>query len=125
MKIAVDLADPTPQYEQLRQQIAALVVSGELKDGDRLPTVRALATDLGIAAGTVARAYRDLEAAGQVASRRRLGTVVTTTSSPRVRTVAAAASLIAIAEDEGVTHQELLDIVRSALQSRTQEGIPA
>src|SRR5674476_1135471 len=55
---------PTPQYEQVRAQIAALVSAGDLDDGNRLPTVRALANDLGIAPGTIARAYQELEAAG-------------------------------------------------------------
>lgn len=115
MKITVDLDSGTPQYEQLRQQIAALVVAGELTEGDRLPTVRTLATDLGIAAGTVARAYRDLEAGGVVATRRRVGTVVTSATRARGRTRDAARELVALAAREGVAAQELLDLVRSEL----------
>ncbi|WP_282944109.1 GntR family transcriptional regulator [Cellulomonas endometrii] len=115
MRISVDLASGTPQYEQLRQQIAALVVSGELTEGDRLPTVRALATDLGIAAGTVARAYRDLEAGGVVTTRRRVGTVVTSATRAGGRTRDAARELVTLAAREGVTAQELLDLVRSEL----------
>jgi DNA-binding transcriptional regulator YhcF (GntR family) len=50
--------DPTPPYEQLRRQLADLIGSGVLTTGDRLPPVRQLAADLGLAAGTVARTYR-------------------------------------------------------------------
>lgn len=115
MRITVDLDSTTPQYEQLRQQVAALVLSGELAEGDRLPTVRALATDLGIAAGTVARAYRDLEAAGVVATRRRVGTVVTAAARTPRRTREAVQALVALAAREGLTAQEVLDLVRSEL----------
>ena len=78
--ITVDLRDATPPYEQIRAQVASLIDVGQLVDGSRLPTVRALASDLGVATGTVARAYRELEAAGLIESRRRLGTIVTHSS---------------------------------------------
>jgi GntR family transcriptional regulator len=74
--ITLDLSSPTPPFEQLRARIAHLVETGALAPGTRLPPVRALAADLGIAVGTVARAYRELEAAGHVVSRRRHGTSV-------------------------------------------------
>lgn len=76
--ITVDLRAPTPPYEQIRSQISSLIASGTLAPGSRLPTVRSLAADLGIAAGTVARAYKELEAAGLVNCRRRGGTIVST-----------------------------------------------
>ncbi|MFI8412989.1 GntR family transcriptional regulator [Paeniglutamicibacter gangotriensis] len=75
--VTVDLRDAVPPFEQIRTQIASLIAVGQLPDGSRLPTVRALASDLGVATGTVARAYKELEALGLVESRRRLGTVVT------------------------------------------------
>ena len=62
--VEVDAQSPVPPYEQLRAQIATLAASGVLRGGDRLPTIRQLAGDLGLAAGTVARAYTELEAAG-------------------------------------------------------------
>lgn len=75
-QITVDLDSALPPYEQIRTQISTLISLGELAAGAKLPTVRALATDLGVAAGTVARAYKELEAAGLISSRRRAGTVV-------------------------------------------------
>ncbi|MCC5947092.1 MAG: GntR family transcriptional regulator [Nitriliruptoraceae bacterium] len=72
----VSTADPTPPYEQLRRQLVELIGSGRLEPGQRLPPVRQLASDLGLAAGTVARAYRELEAEGLLVTRRGGGTRV-------------------------------------------------
>ena len=74
--LRVDTTDPTPPYEQLRRQFVELIGSGVLGHGDRLPPLRQLAADLGLAVGTVARTYRELEAARLVASRRGAGTRV-------------------------------------------------
>lgn len=74
LTVAAD--DATPPYEQLRRQFAQLIGSGILQPGERLPPVRQLAGDLGLAAGTVARTYRELEAAGLIRTRRGGGTRV-------------------------------------------------
>lgn len=80
--ISVDLGSATPPYEQIRAQVSSLITFGALTPGTRLPTVRSLAADLGVAAGTVARAYRELEQAGLTEARRRNGTVVAGTPPP-------------------------------------------
>jgi GntR family transcriptional regulator len=74
--LTVDPGSAVPPYEQIRSQIEAMVATGTLAPGDRLPSIRQLAHDLGIATGTVARAYGELEQEGLVVSRRRTGTVV-------------------------------------------------
>lgn len=74
--LSVDLDDPTPPYEQLRRQLALSIQTGRLSPDERLPPLRQLAGDLGLAVGTVARTYRELEAAGLVRSRRGGGTRV-------------------------------------------------
>ncbi len=74
--IVVDPNLPDPPFDQVKSQIAAQVASGALAPGDKLPTVRRLAEDLGLAPNTVARAYRELEAAGVVDTRGRSGTFV-------------------------------------------------
>lgn len=79
--VRVDTASPVPPYEQIRAQLAEFIHSGRLSEGERLPPVRQLAADLGLANGTVARAYRELESAGLVLSRRGAGTKVT--AAPR------------------------------------------
>lgn len=85
MILIVDPAGAVPPYEQIRSQVEAMVAAGTLRTGDRLPTIRQLAHDLGLATGTVARAYTELEQAGLVVSRRRIGTVVAETSPQPVR----------------------------------------
>ena len=75
-EIAIDLESATPPYEQVRRQISVAASSGALPPGTRMPSVRALAADLGIAPGTVARAYKELEAAGVVVTAGRRGTVI-------------------------------------------------
>lgn len=74
--LQVTTSDPLPVYEQLRRQLADLIWLGALSPGERLPPLRQLAADLGVAVGTVARTYRQLEAEGLVASRRGGGTRV-------------------------------------------------
>ncbi len=74
--LTVTAADPTPPHEQLRRQLVDLIDGGELVEGERLPPLRQLAGDLGLAVGTVARTYHELEVAGLVRSRRGGGTRV-------------------------------------------------
>jgi GntR family transcriptional regulator len=74
MVLTVDIDSPVPPYEQIRAQISTMAASGVLAAGDRLPSIRQLADDLGIATGTVARAYRELEAEGLIVTRGRHGT---------------------------------------------------
>jgi DNA-binding transcriptional regulator YhcF (GntR family) len=71
--------DVIPPYEQLRRQLAQLIRSGALTPGQRLPPLRQLAGDLGLAVGTVARTYRELEADGLVTARRGGGSRVSDT----------------------------------------------
>lgn len=73
-------ADQAP-FDQLRSQIARRAAAGDLAPGTKLPTVRALAAELGLAANTVARAYRELEADGVVVTEGRRGTFVATTAA--------------------------------------------
>jgi DNA-binding transcriptional regulator YhcF (GntR family) len=74
--ISIDARSATPPYEQLRVQFMDEVRSGALAAGTRIPTVRKLAEDLGLAPNTVARAYRELEADGFIETRGRNGSFV-------------------------------------------------
>ncbi len=87
--ITVDPNAPEPPYEQVREQVRAQVETGALAPGTKLPTVRALAADLGLAANTVARAYRELESLGVIETRGRAGCVVTGGGVDRAARVAA------------------------------------
>lgn len=74
--ITIDPQTAEPAFEQLKRQITSQVDNGELRPGDKLPTVRTLAAELGLAPNTVARAYRELEASGIIDTRGRSGTFV-------------------------------------------------
>lgn len=76
MILSVDLESALPPYEQIRAQITAMTASGVLPPGTRLPTIRQLSADLGLAPGTVSRAYRELDAAGVISARGRHGTSI-------------------------------------------------
>jgi len=106
-------------YEQLRVQVRDAVASGSLAAGVRLPTVRALAAELGLATNTVARAYRELETDGLIETRGRLGSFVAATGSPVQREVQAAARVFADrVEALGADPAEALRLVASALGVR-------
>lgn len=68
MDIIISNASNKPIYEQITAQVKELILTGELKAGDQLPSIRALANDLSISAITTKRAYADLEAAGFIES---------------------------------------------------------
>ncbi|ALG11307.1 GntR family transcriptional regulator [Kibdelosporangium phytohabitans] len=77
-RILVDPDNGVPPWRQVRDQLVRLMRSGELPVGTPLPTIRQLANDLGLSAGTVARVYRELESTGILHTARRKGTVVAT-----------------------------------------------
>ena len=64
MEIIISNSSTRPIYEQITSQIKGLIISGELKEGEQLPSIRALANSLRVSAITTKRAYADLEAAG-------------------------------------------------------------
>jgi DNA-binding transcriptional regulator YhcF (GntR family) len=114
--ITLDPSSSVPPFEQVRSQIAAQIADGQLPAGTRLPPVRRLAEDLGLAANTVARAYRDLEVAGVVETRGRGGTIVAAGGDQaRVRLQLAAQRYAAMARDLGVTPGEAMRLVQTAL----------
>jgi DNA-binding transcriptional regulator YhcF (GntR family) len=90
-------------YEQLRARLLAEMQDGTRAAGSRLPTVRGLADELGLAPGTVARAYRELEAAGAIETRGRGGTFVAWSADAGERRVQELATqLAAVARELGV-----------------------
>ncbi|WP_203579233.1 GntR family transcriptional regulator [Microbacterium hibisci] len=115
--IVIDPSSPVPPFEQLRAGLIDAVASGELAPGSRLPTVRRLAEDLGIAPGTVARAYRELEAAGIIETRGRNGTFVAFDADPaRQQLQRAAAAFAAQVRELRLDADEALAMVTAALR---------
>ncbi len=86
--LKIDIDDSAPPYEQVRARISEQARSGALPVGYRLPTVRGLAESLGLAANTVAKAYRALEADGVIETRGRNGTFVAAAGSAADRELA-------------------------------------
>jgi DNA-binding transcriptional regulator YhcF (GntR family) len=80
--LRIDLAAPTPVYRQIADALRALLVAGRLRPGDPLPTVRELATDLGVHHNTVAEAYRLLADEGWLDLRRRRGVTILPRTAP-------------------------------------------
>jgi len=74
--LRIDLASRVPVYEQIANGLRAELVSGRFRPGDKLPTVRALAMELGIHHNTVAEAYRQLAGEGWLELKRHLGAIV-------------------------------------------------
>ena len=66
--ITLNYRDARPIYEQVRDGLRRLIVSGAIADGEKLPSVRALASQLAINPNTIQRAYSELESEGYAAS---------------------------------------------------------
>ncbi|QHF98436.1 hypothetical protein DEH18_10635 [Streptomyces sp. NHF165] len=118
LDLVVDTEAADPPYEQIRERIAARARGGELPVGAKLPTVRGLAQQLGLAANTVAKAYRALEADGVIETRGRNGTFVAAAGDAAQRESADAALAYARrAQRLGLDHDEALAAVVAALRA--------
>ena len=122
MILSVDPSRALPVYEQVREQIRRMVAAGTLQPGTRLPTIRQLAADLGLAKGTIERAYELLENDTVIQRHGRSGSYVAEVvhSTARERTVgleAAAEALVIVARQLGATEAAALNAVRSVWQN--------
>ncbi|WP_016905203.1 GntR family transcriptional regulator [Streptomyces xiaopingdaonensis] len=118
LHLAIDPDSATAPYEQVRSQLASQAREGELPTGFRLPTVRALAQELGLAANTVAKAYRTLEADGVIETRGRNGTFVAAAGDAAEREAASAAAAYARrARHLGLGHDAALAAAVEALRA--------
>ena len=118
MSLRIDHESGDAPFEQVRAHLAGLITTGRLLPGDRLPTVRALAGGLGLAANTVARAYKELEAAGLVETGRRAGTVVASGEhTAGVAASALATRFAAAVREAGLDDHAAIDLVRAALRA--------
>lgn len=85
MKIIITNTSGKPIYEQIEEQIKEIILSGDLKEGDMLPSIRQLARDLKISVITTTRAYTDLEQEGFIAIQQGRGCFVLPKNSELVR----------------------------------------
>lgn len=116
MIIRIDPAG-APPYAQIAEQLTAMIHSGVLPVGAKLPAIRHLANDLGVAVNTVGRAYQELEAAGLVRSAGRKGTEVAArpATPPSSEVLAPSADRLALeARHRGLDLDAALDALRLA-----------
>lgn len=104
--IEIDPHSAVPPFEQLREALISRIAGGALVPGTKLPAVRALAAELGLAPGTVARSYKELEAAGFVQTQGRNGTIV----APRLV--------------DAERHRRALELSRDYVAAMTAIGAP-
>jgi DNA-binding transcriptional regulator YhcF (GntR family) len=114
---AVSSASAAPPFEQLKHGIADAARSGEAAVGTRLPPVRTLADALSLAANTVARAYRELEAEGVLETRGRAGTFVAATDAVEREAAAAARGFAERMAALGLGVDDALALARTALEA--------
>ncbi|HTD35554.1 MAG TPA: GntR family transcriptional regulator [Candidatus Elarobacter sp.] len=123
--VVVDTALETPPYQQIVDQLRALIERGDLAPATVLPTVRQLAGDLGVAPNTVARAYAELQEDGWIVSDGRRGTHVASrvpSADKRVRGRAlreAVAKLVTSLRHRGYSAHEIGEELRRTLGSLT------
>lgn len=125
----IDRRSATPVYVQLSEQIRLLIHRGALTRGDAMPTVRALAVELGINANTVARVYRELQTQGLLRLERGLGTFVdapteasTLAEKEFERIAEAAQKLVSLSRSAGISMRELMQLVESSWKENRDEG---
>lgn len=111
MTLTIDHLSAEPPFEQLRRQIAGAASDGTFAPGHKLPTVRGLATSLGLAANTVAKAYRALEADGVVETHGRQGTLIAARRMHDPASDAAAQDYALLARRRGLSKDEALLLV--------------
>ena len=118
--LSVDTRSAVPPYEQIRVQLLDALKKGRLSAGERMPSIRQLAADLGLATNTVGRAFKELESQGLIESRGPLGTFVRkpkalSARERRARLKAAAQSYAREADQLGVDRSSALATARMAL----------
>src|SRR5579862_4855177 len=115
--VVFDPDSSVPPFQQVREQITAAIEDGRLQPAVRLPPVREVAADLGLAVNTVARSYRELELEGVLETRGRHGTFVSSGPSPTRKLAAREAKKFARRLRElGIGDEETLVIVRREIE---------
>lgn len=119
--IALNPGDPVPAFEQIRLQTSALIRSGSLAEGHKLPSIRQLAADLQTAPGTVARAYTALEAEGLINPSKTRGTRVCANQALPDSVARAAATFLSQVPD--LTLEEAVGAVRAQWEASKSTDI--
>lgn len=113
MDIVIANSADEPIYQQIMRQIKAAILSGELKEGDALPSVRSLAKDLGVSVITTRKAYDTLEIEGYTLSMMGKGSFVAAQNMELLRETRLIeiekklTNVLAFAEPMGITKDEI------------------
>lgn len=116
MKIIISNSSSTPIYEQIKIQIINQIMSGELNEGDIIPSIRSLALDIKISVMTVKKAYDELEEEGYIKSVQGKGTFVAPKNMELVREQANKdienyiLKIIEISNKFNISKEEILDL---------------
>lgn len=128
MNLRISNADARPIYEQLRQQIRGVILGGELKEGEALPSIRALAKDLRISVITTKRAYDELERDGYIHTVAGKGCFVAPLDSALVREdglrriEAQMREMLELAHSCGISVDELAELLRAMEEEGNENG---
>jgi GntR family transcriptional regulator len=115
MLIRIAPGDPRPLYEQIELQVRAAIGDGSLPPGERLPSARELAEDLGVNVHTVLKAYGSLRDAGLIELRPRRGAVVALAAPPRQQLAVLARGFVEQAREHGLSSAEIVDLIAGEL----------
>jgi GntR family transcriptional regulator len=125
--ISLSMEDHRPMYRQIESQLRDFILSGALRPGTKLPTIRALARDASCSVITTQRAYRDLEEEGLILTRQGRGTVVAEITEEKMRArrreavKAAFAEAVGTGRRAGLTREELHAVLDETLQGDQTE----
>ena len=125
MNLEIDFRSVIPIYIQVVESIKERLAGGQLKPGDQLPTVRALALELRINFNTVARAYRILDEAGIISTQQGRGTYILDMPTPEVSEAIRRAALAALMDRYltdalhlGFSPAEILAIIQQQMEQK-------
>ncbi|MGJ7045655.1 GntR family transcriptional regulator [Thermoanaerobacterium thermosulfurigenes] len=127
MRVIIRNIPGKPIYEQIKEQIKEAILSDELKEGDMLPSIRQLASELKVSVVTTTRAYSDLEQEGFIVNIQGKGCFVTSKNNEIVREQLLRkiednfAAAINAAKIANLSHNELIQILKSMLEENPYE----
>lgn|SRR5574344_1026047 len=123
MFLEIDFKSDLPIYEQIRREIIIGLAKGNIKAGDKLPSVREMAENIGINLHTVNKAYKLLEADGVISMDRRFGSLISENINPMAaydegKIESELNLLIAIAKLKGLSKEEFIDHINQKWENK-------
>jgi len=128
MEIFLQLRSKIPIYEQIVTQVKQLIISGSLKDGDPIPSMRALAKTLQVSVITVQKAYEELQRKGYIESLAGRGTFIQAQDTGDIKqeyweSIKDHAKKIAVlAKDSGISTDEIIDLIKTVCEGGNHNG---